>query len=103
MSIYQAAPRAAYSRTDMPTTRAATSVPDVDACTISAVSYAGLSVMTKDGRPATLAVIDNTGKVLASGPQIEHAAWEVSVRAYRNFLMGTGHLRVLSGPPPAFK
>lgn len=67
-------------------------------CTISAVSYAGLSVTTNDGQSATLAVIDGTGRVIASGLEIEQAAWKAAVLAYRNFLMGEGHLRVLAPP-----
>lgn len=68
-------------------------------CTLSAVSYAGLSAATPDGRPAKLAVVDHEGKIIADGPEVAQAAWEVCVNAYRNFLMGNGHLRVLSGPP----
>ncbi|ROU09490.1 hypothetical protein D9T17_01015 [Lysobacter enzymogenes] len=66
---------------------------------ISAISYEGLSVTTIDGRRATLAVIDSDGRVIASGRNVELAAWEAAVKAYRDFLMGRGHLRTLVKPP----
>ncbi|WP_080409987.1 hypothetical protein [Burkholderia ubonensis] len=65
---------------------------------ISAVSYKGLSVTTASGEPATLAVVDKDGKVIDAGPEVAHAAWDVAIRSYRNFLMGMGYLRVLSKP-----
>lgn len=68
-------------------------------CKFSAVSYGGLEVTTREGKPATLAVIDGEGRVVAAGPEIVRAAWKASVLAYRNFLMGAGHLRVHTAPP----
>ncbi|MBB2918286.1 hypothetical protein [Cupriavidus alkaliphilus] len=68
-------------------------------CAISAVSFQGLTVTTADGRPAKLAVIDADGNVLDAGRDVENAAFKVAVEAYRNFLMGSGHLRVLAKPP----
>ncbi|KVE26452.1 hypothetical protein WS67_15860 [Burkholderia singularis] len=65
---------------------------------ISAVSYEGLSVKTSTGEPATLAVVDARGNVLDASPDVARAAWNVSIRSYRNFLMGSGYLRVLSNP-----
>ncbi|NIF81599.1 hypothetical protein F3J20_30230 [Paraburkholderia sp. Cy-641] len=66
---------------------------------ISAVSYKGLSVTTAAGQPARLAVVDSNGKVIDASEEVAKAAWDVAVQSYRNFLMGTGHLRVLSRPP----
>jgi len=66
--------------------------------TISAVSFQGLSITTPDGEPATLAVIDMQGRIIDSGPSVVRAVWEVAIRSYRNFLIGNGHLRVLSKP-----
>ncbi|WP_175948520.1 hypothetical protein [Burkholderia pyrrocinia] len=66
--------------------------------TISAVSFQGLSITTPDGEPATLAVIDMHGRIIDSGPSVMRAVWEVAIRSYRNFLIGSGHLRVLSKP-----
>ncbi|KUZ98145.1 hypothetical protein WI40_14100 [Burkholderia ubonensis] len=68
------------------------------ASTISAVSFQGLSITTPDGKPATLAVIDMQGRIIDSGPNVMRAVWDVAIRSYRNFLIGSGHLRVLSKP-----
>lgn len=62
--------------------------------TISAISFEGLSAITADGKPAKFAIVDEDGKVIASGPEVAEAAWRTSVNAYREFLMGQGHLRV---------
>ncbi len=66
---------------------------------ISAVSYEGLTVTAANGEPAQLAVVDARGVIVAVGPAVARAAFDVSVRSYRSFLIGTGHLRVLSRPP----
>ncbi|HDR9290131.1 TPA: hypothetical protein QDB46_005320 [Burkholderia multivorans] len=69
--------------------------------TISAVSFEGLSITTPDGQPATLAVMDMHGRIIDSGPNVVRAVWEVAIKSYRNFLIGSGHLRVLSKPASA--
>ncbi|WP_321789376.1 hypothetical protein [Burkholderia pyrrocinia] len=69
------------------------------ASTISAVSFQGLSVVTPDGNPATLAVVDQNGKIVEAGPAVTRAVWDIAIRSYRNFLIGSGHLRVLTQPP----
>lgn len=69
------------------------------ASTISAVSYRGLSVMTPEGMPATLAVIDQDGKVIDAGPSVTRAVWDVAIRSYRNFLSDKGILRVRTISP----
>ncbi|MBR8351248.1 hypothetical protein KDX21_11780 [Burkholderia cenocepacia] len=66
--------------------------------TISAVSFQGLSIVSPDGNPATLAVVDQNGKIVEAGPAVTRAVWEIAIRSYRNFLIGNGHLRVLSKP-----
>lgn len=65
---------------------------------ISAVAFEGIRVTDSAGNPASLAVVDSLGRVLASGPEVADAAWQASVLAYRNFLIGEGHLRVLKEP-----
>ncbi|MFA8336333.1 hypothetical protein [Burkholderia cenocepacia] len=67
--------------------------------TISAVSFQGLSIVTPDGNPATLAVVDQNGKIVEAGPSVMRAVWDVAIQSYRNFLIGSGHLRVLAKPP----
>jgi|GEM_PF-4037004 len=64
----------------------------------AATSHDGLSVTTADGKPALLAVLDCSGGVIAAGQEVAAAAYEASVKSYRGFLMGSGHLRVLKQP-----
>ncbi|AWG33157.1 hypothetical protein [Burkholderia cenocepacia] len=71
--------------------------------TISAVSFQGLTIVTPDGNPATLAVVDQNGKIVEGGPSVMRAVWDVAIRSYRNFLIGNGHLRVLAKPPEHIK
>jgi len=66
--------------------------------TISAVVFEGVSVTDAMGRPASLAVIDQAGVVVATGPAVAQAVWDASVEAYRNHLQGHGHLRALRNP-----
>ncbi|MCA7953909.1 hypothetical protein LGM43_26930 [Burkholderia seminalis] len=84
------------SKHESPT--ADTQVAAAIASTISAVSFQGLSIATPDGNAATLAVVDQSGKVIDTGPAVARAVWEVAIRSYRNFLIGNGHLRVLTKP-----
>lgn len=64
---------------------------------ISAVSHEGLRIEV-DGKPARLAIVDDEGRVIAAGEDVATEARAVSVNSYRGFLMGQGHLRVLSKP-----
>lgn len=65
---------------------------------IAAVVFEGITVTDAAGNPASLAVVDDAGNVLASGSEVARAAWEASITAYRNHLVGQGHLRVLVRP-----
>jgi len=60
---------------------------------ISALSYEGLTAVTADGKPASFAIIDEDGNVIAAGEEVAKAAWKTSINAYRDFLMGQGHMR----------
>lgn len=71
---------------------------EVEQPAISAVVWEGLSATDAQGAPASLAIVDSAGRVLASGPAVAAAAWEVSVEAYRNYLIGLGHLRIIKRP-----
>lgn len=66
---------------------------------LSAVCFEGLSVETREGRNAQLAIIDENGKVIEAGPAVAREAWNVTLASYRKFLIGEGHLRVFSSPP----
>ncbi|MBR8234208.1 MULTISPECIES: hypothetical protein [unclassified Burkholderia] len=57
-----------------------------------------LSVVVPEGNLATLAVVDQNGKIVEAGPSMMRAVWDIAISAYRNFLIGNGHLRVLSKP-----
>jgi hypothetical protein len=48
-------------------------------------------------------VLDKDGKVIDAGPSVSIAAWNVAITAYRNFLKGTGHLKIHSSPPSGVK
>lgn len=72
-------------------------LPDAE---ISAVAHQGLSVKTRDGETAQLAIIDAAGNVIATGRAVEREAFNVSIACYKNFLIGQGHLRVFSGKTP---
>lgn len=65
---------------------------------ISAVSFEGLTITTRDGRPARLVIIDDNGQVIEAGDDVAAAVWNVSIDCYRRFLTGEGYLRVYSGP-----
>ncbi|KGB99102.1 MULTISPECIES: hypothetical protein [Burkholderia] len=85
------------SKQESPT--ADTQIAAAIASTISAVSSQGLSIVTPDGNPATLAVIDQNGKIIGACPSVMRAVRDVATRSSRNFLIGDGHLRVLTQPP----
>ncbi|NKJ23768.1 hypothetical protein [Dyella sp. SG609] len=68
---------------------------------LTAVCFEGLSAETREGRKATLAIIDENGKVIERGPAVAQEAWNVTLACYKNFLVGQGHLRVFCGPPSA--
>jgi hypothetical protein len=67
---------------------------------MSAVIFEGLRVEV-DGKPCTLAVIDDDGQVVEAGPEVAREAWNVAIMSYRQFLIGQGHLRVHTEPPGA--
>jgi hypothetical protein len=67
---------------------------------ISGVCHEGLSVTTIDGRPCKLAIIDDNGKIIDEGPTVAREAWNVTLAVYKKFLIGQGHLRILSTPLP---
>jgi hypothetical protein len=73
-------------------------VPPLTASQITAILWEGLTVQTADGRPATLAIIDENGKVVESGQAVLREAWNVAVLSYRRFLIGERALRVYSSP-----
>lgn len=67
---------------------------------LSAVCFEGISASTRDGRRASLAIVDEAGNVIEAGPEVAREAWNVMVACWKQFLAGEGHIRVYSGPPP---
>jgi hypothetical protein len=66
---------------------------------ISAVAHEGLTVTTRDGKTARIAIIDEDGNVLEAGEAVAEEAWNVSIACYKNFLQGMGHLRIHTKTP----
>lgn len=64
---------------------------------ITAVSHEGLTVLI-DGQPGWLAIVDQSGRVIASGKDVAREAEAVAVNSYRQLLKGKGWLRELSNP-----
>ena len=61
--------------------------------------WSGLTVTTRDGKPALLAIIDEAGNIIESGPAVARECWNVVLQVHRNYLQDKGHLIVHSTPP----
>jgi len=64
---------------------------------ISSTVSEGL-IVTYEGRPAQLAVVDDRGQVVAIGAQVAREAEATAINAYREFLQCHGWLRTYSAP-----
>ncbi|MFZ7338069.1 hypothetical protein ACLS0R_17715 [Comamonas jiangduensis] len=64
---------------------------------IQAVAHEGLSV-TINGRPGTLAILNEQGQVVATGKAVAQETEAVAINCYKSMLRGQGHLRTLSAP-----
>lgn len=69
----------------------------IDGVVITAVPYIGL-VVSVHGRPGRLAIIDESGAVIAAGAQVAEEAEAVSVNSFRAFLKGQGWLKIIGKP-----
>lgn len=69
----------------------------LERATLTGTAHGGLAA-TADGKPARLAIIDDAGNILETGPQVAREAWNVALACYRNFLIGQGHLVVQTEP-----
>lgn len=58
----------------------------------------GLTVKTRDGKPAQLAIIDDDGNVIEAGRAVAFESWRIPLEVHTNFLRGNGHLIVSSTP-----
>lgn len=70
----------------------------LDTAVISGVVHSGLTVTTRDGRPARLAILDEHGNVVADGDAVARECWNVATECQRNFWKGDGHLVVHTSP-----
>ena len=68
---------------------------------ISGTITQGLKVSGKNGISARLAVIDDDGNILAEGPNLAKAIWNLVLQTLQNFWIGKGHMRVFIPPPTA--
>lgn len=64
---------------------------------IGATAHEGLTVQTANGQRAQLCVVGDDGEILSD--DVCGDAFRVAVAAYRQFLQGTGHLRVHASAP----
>lgn len=69
----------------------------IQGAVISAVSHEGLTV-TVNGKPATLAIVTEDGKVFAQGPAVAREVEAVAINSYVNLLKGQGYVRVIGDP-----
>ncbi|WP_018991283.1 class II aldolase/adducin head domain-containing protein [Aromatoleum toluclasticum] len=65
---------------------------------ISGSATTGMTVTTRDGRPARLAVLDEDGNVIEAGDAVAREAWNVAIQCHRNFWQANGHLVVHTSP-----
>lgn len=70
----------------------------LDHAVISGLSFKGLTVTTRDGRPARLAILDEQGNVIESGPAVARECWNVAIECHQLFWQAQGHLVVHTSP-----
>lgn len=73
--------------------------PQLQATRISATISTGFNVTTADGKPARLAIVDESGNIIEAGSDVAWAAWRVCIEAQENFWQGQGYLVVHSDAP----
>ena len=66
---------------------------------IDATAHQGL-IIQHAGRPATLAVLDEHGRIVAQGPDVARECEAVAQACMAATWAGRGHLRVLARPKP---
>lgn len=68
---------------------------------VQGVAHEGITVHTRDGRRARLAVIDDEGNIIEAGREVERVVFAASREVIYNFWKGQGHMRVFYGAPKA--
>lgn len=56
----------------------------------------GVSLVTTDGTPLHLAIVDANGNVLSSGAEVSAAVFRASLKAYDEFWQGNGHMSAMT-------
>jgi hypothetical protein len=64
---------------------------------VQGVAHEGITVHTRDGRRARLAVIDDDGNILEEGRAVERVVFQASREVIYNLWKGQGHMRVFYG------
>lgn len=64
---------------------------------VQGVAHEGITVHTRDGRRARLAVIDDEGNVLEAGRNVERVVFAASREVIYNLWRGQGHMRIFYG------
>lgn len=64
---------------------------------ICATSHEGLQVLV-EGKLARLAIVDESGHVVAAGDDVAREAEAVALNNFRNAMMGKGYLRSIGKP-----
>ena len=77
------------------------SVPPIN-CEISARIFEGFQIRGSDGGELELVAMDKNGNIIDRGASFSRAVFGVCVETHRQFLIGEGHLRILSKPPTIY-
>jgi len=64
---------------------------------VQGVAHEGITVHTRDGRRARLAVIDDDGNIIEAGREVERVVFQASREVIYNLWKGQGHMRVFYG------
>lgn len=66
---------------------------------VQGVAHEGITVHTRDGRRAQLAILDDDGNILEVGREVERVVFQASREVIYNLWKGQGHMRVFYGEP----
>lgn len=80
-----------------------TSGPVLKRSIVSARAWDRYTFQTKRGLPATLAIVDEEGNVLDSGPEVAREIWDIAILAYRRYLKGEPFRQIVSSPDGLFQ
>ena len=61
--------------------------------------WKGVYAVDADGRPLTLAIVDDAGHVIEQGETVSREAWKAVLKSYLSHLRELGLMRTLTEPP----